>query len=79
MANETISRRPIWQPSFLAQSQLTAFVRHCERSTGAAFSSYDAFHRFSVREFRTFWRLFLTWSGVEFSGAERLGFYGRVA
>jgi acetoacetyl-CoA synthetase len=68
MATETISRRPIWQPSFLAQTQLTAFIRHCERCTGAAFSSYDAFHRFSVREYRTFWRLFLAWSGVEFSG-----------
>jgi acetoacetyl-CoA synthetase len=69
MSNGTIQRRqPIWQPNFLARTQMSAFMRYCERFTGAAFPLYDEFHRFSVRESRTFWRLLLAWSGIEFTG-----------
>src|ERR1700682_616711 len=69
MSNGTIQRRqPIWQPNFLAQPQMSAFMRYCERFTGAAFPLYDEFHRFSVGESRTFWRLLLALSGIEFTG-----------
>ena len=39
-------------------SQLAEFTRFCEQHTGAHLPSRD-FHEFSVREFRTFWKLFL--------------------
>jgi hypothetical protein len=29
---------------------------------------YAAFHLFSIAEYRCFWRLFLDWSGVTWSG-----------
>jgi acetoacetyl-CoA synthetase len=45
-------------------SQLSIFVRYAEAQTGQRFVDWESFHRFSVREFRTFWRLFLTWSGL---------------
>jgi len=50
------------------QSQLAEFVRHCELSTGRAFQDYWAFDRFSVEEFPAFWRLFLGWSRLPYTG-----------
>lgn len=62
--------RPIFRPSAaaIAGSQLTAFRRYCETEVGVAFDDYDAFDRFSVCEFRDFWRLFLRWSGFPVEG-----------
>ena len=51
------------------RSQMTAFTRYCEQSTGRSFPDHAAFHAFSVEDFRTFWRLFLEWSGVPCEGA----------
>ena len=64
------ARIPVFTPSpdVVANSQLTAFMRFCEAGTGTRFPDHAAFHRFSVEEFRTFWRLFLDWSGVEHEG-----------
>lgn len=53
----------------VARSRLTAFVRWCEAETGQRFPDHGAFDRFSVEEFREFWRLFLRWSGLPWEGA----------
>ncbi len=60
----------VWSPSpeAVAASQLTAFMRRCEEATGERFADYAAFHAFSVRELRTFWRLFVAWSGMAVEG-----------
>lgn len=63
-------------------SQLSSFVRYCEAETGRRFEwppscrevgrpgkKHDDFHAFSVREFRSFWRLFLAWSKIICDGA----------
>jgi acetoacetyl-CoA synthetase len=61
----------VWTPSpeAVAASQLTDFRRHCEAATGQRFADHAAFHAFSTREFRTFWRLFVAWSGVAVEGS----------
>jgi acetoacetyl-CoA synthetase len=50
-------------------SQLTAFMRYCEAATGARFPDHQAFHQFSVVDYRQFWLLFLRWSGALHDGA----------
>ena len=52
----------------IAGSQLTAYMHYCERETGQIFPCYDAFQEFSVSEFRSFWNLFLKWSGIAHEG-----------
>jgi acetoacetyl-CoA synthetase len=63
-------REPIWIPSAesVGRTQLAAFISHCETSTGRHFPTSTAFHRFSVQEFRHFWRLILDWSKIPYSG-----------
>jgi acetoacetyl-CoA synthetase len=56
-------------PRTVSRSQLMAFREWCERMTGRRFPDYAAFDRFSVDEFREFWRLFLEWSGLPREGA----------
>ena len=65
------TRAPVFVPwpEAVANSQLTAFVRYCELETHTRFSDQAAFHRFSVEEFQTFWRLFLQWSDILREGA----------
>ncbi len=60
----------VWSPTDVGieASQLTAFRRHCEAATGEAFPTHQAFHEFSVRSFRAFWRLFVAWSGLLVEG-----------
>lgn len=53
----------------VAPSQLTAFRRWCEARTGLHLPDHAAMDRFSVEEFRSFWRLFLEWSGLPRDGA----------
>lgn len=48
-------------------SQLSEFRGFCEQHTGQSLPD-SVFHDFSVREFRTFWGLFLQWSGIAFDG-----------
>lgn len=57
----------VWEPTpaAVAASQRTAFRRHVEAVTGERFADEGAFHAFSVREFRTFWREFARWTGLE--------------
>jgi acetoacetyl-CoA synthetase len=55
-------------PTDVAASQLTAFMRYCEDETGRSFPDQAAFYRFSVEEFRLFWLLLTRWSGLAFSG-----------
>lgn len=50
-------------------SQLTAFMRWCEDRTGQHLPDYAAMDRFSVDQFRNFWRLFLEWSDLPRHGA----------
>ncbi len=57
------------KPEVAESSQLAAFMRYCEQHTGQAFDDQDAFHKFSVAEFRQFWSLFLVWSGVAYEGS----------
>jgi acetoacetyl-CoA synthetase len=68
--DETEPRDPIFNPDpiSIAHSQLTAFMRHCEREMARTFVDYAAFHKFSVADFRLFWRLFLCWSGIAHDG-----------
>ncbi|MBR1175857.1 acetoacetate--CoA ligase [Bradyrhizobium sp. KB893862 SZCCT0404] len=52
-----------------AQSQLTAFSQWCEARTGRQLRDHAAMDRFSVENFRSFWRLFLEWSDLPRDGA----------
>jgi acetoacetyl-CoA synthetase len=47
---------------------MTLFAHYCAQNTGRSFDSYEALYRFSTDEFRTFWRLFLDWSNLSYSG-----------
>ena len=50
----------------MAASQMTAFTAALEAYTGKVFASYEALHRFSVREYKTFWKCFVHWSNDAF-------------
>ena len=52
----------------VAHSQLTEFMRFCERQTGRRLADQSAFHAFSVQQNRAFWALFLTWSRIAADG-----------
>jgi len=67
-----MGRVPIYTstPEHAAASQMTAFTTALQAFTGQVFSSYDALHDFSVREYRTFWQCFVQWShGIAWSGS----------
>lgn len=55
-------------PAVIANSALTGFMRFCEERTGLRFLDQTGFHRFSVADFETFWRLFLGWSELRIDG-----------
>ena len=52
--------------SAVRASQMTDFRAYCERHTHLTLPDARSFHDFSVREFRTFWKLFLDWSTIAF-------------
>ena len=54
-----------------AASQMTAFTTALEATTGKVFTSYEALHDFSVRDYKSFWKFFVHWSNDAFdlSGA----------
>ncbi len=66
---------PLNEPVFcppaatVASSQLTAFMQECAAATGQRFPDAATFDRFAVAEFRQFWRLFLSWSGLPLDGS----------
>jgi acetoacetyl-CoA synthetase len=49
-------------------SRMTRFAEFCAAATGRNFADHASFHQFSVGEFRTFWKLFLQWSGLPVAG-----------
>lgn len=53
----------------LAHSQLTGFTHWCETRIGQKLSDHAAMDRFSVQEFRSFWRLFMEWCDLPKEGA----------
>lgn len=55
-------------PQQAAATQLADFRRYCESTTGRTFHDQAAFHRFSVNEFRVFWRGYLDWSTLLVEG-----------
>jgi acetoacetyl-CoA synthetase len=52
-----------------ARSQMRAFIDHLGRSGGPVFDSYAALHEWARADFRSFWRCFLDWTGIPFSGS----------
>ncbi len=58
-------------PAVIAASQLTAFRRHCELELGRSIPNEEAFYRFSVDEYRLFWRSFARWSDILLEGDEQ--------
>lgn len=52
-----------------AHSQLTVFRQWCEARTGRILPDDAVMDRFSVQDFRSFWRLFLEWSDLPRDGA----------
>jgi acetoacetyl-CoA synthetase len=64
------TRKPIYipDPAVIARSELTDFTRFCADRTGFCFPDQASFHRFSSTDYRTFWRLFLDWSGLIIDG-----------
>ncbi|HWO48033.1 MAG TPA: hypothetical protein VNM41_08230, partial [Solirubrobacterales bacterium] len=50
------------------KSQLEDFLKLCEERTGRTFADPQAFHSFSIEDFREFWRLFLEWADPRRSG-----------
>jgi len=63
--------RPPWlrRANDRTTTQLTEFRRYCEQRTGRQFADHAALDAFSVAEFRSFWRLFLEWSGLRVEGS----------
>jgi acetoacetyl-CoA synthetase len=50
-------------------TQLAAFRRLCEATTGRDLGAAAALHDFSTSEYRRFWRLFLDWSELVWDGS----------
>ena len=50
----------------MAASQMTAFTAALEAYTGEVFTTYEALHNFSVRDYKTFWKCFAHWSNDAF-------------
>jgi acetoacetyl-CoA synthetase len=71
MQCDHIAPRPAFRPSpeVIAGSQLTAFIGYCEQETGLSIRDSTALHEWAVREFREFWRCFLSWSRIDFEGS----------
>jgi len=70
MDSEAQLEVPLYSPAAatVSRSQLTEFLRYCETMLSRAFADYRAFDRFSVQDFRRFWRLFLCWSEITQEG-----------
>ena len=50
-------------------SQLAGFRGRCEAVSGQDLKDPEALHRWSVAEYRTFWRLFLEWAELAWEGS----------
>ena len=65
-----MSAVPLFVPDPVAAdaTAMAAFRRFCAARIGVALDDYFALHNWAVRDWRTFWSLFLEWSGVRRSG-----------
>jgi acetoacetyl-CoA synthetase len=52
----------------LPASQMTEFIRFCERASSRRFADYIEFETFTMQDYRQFWRHFLDWSEIAYSG-----------
>ncbi len=52
----------------LPATELTEFIRFCERAASRRFVDYIEFEIFTIQNYRQFWRCFLDWSGIAYSG-----------
>ena len=52
----------------LPATELTEFIRYCERAASRRFVDYIEFETFTIQNYRQFWRCFLDWSGIAYSG-----------
>jgi acetoacetyl-CoA synthetase len=52
----------------LPATQLTEFIRFCEHAASRRFADYIEFETFTTQNYRQFWRYFLDWSGIAYSG-----------
>jgi hypothetical protein len=66
----TYYQPPIFTPDprRAAASQLADFIRFCSDSPDRDFANQTAFHEFSTKQFRTFWRRLLDWSDLPVDG-----------
>lgn len=66
----TRSATPIFAPSAatIEASQLTAFIRFCAQLTGRSLADSRELYQLSVDELELFWQLFLSFSGLAWSG-----------
>jgi acetoacetyl-CoA synthetase len=67
-----LERTPVYinTPECAATSQMTAFTATLQAHAREILDNYQTLHDFSVREYRTFWRVFVQWSqGLEWSGS----------
>jgi len=61
-----------------ARSQMAEFCTGAERLTGQAFQGdYLRLHRWACEDIQTFWKFFLEWTGVPFSGSSLPVFEGQ--
>ena len=63
----------LWRPTAdqVAQTQLTQFLAHVDQVLSpkpAVTTSYEAAHAWSTKEYESFWREWLSYSGIIFSG-----------
>jgi acetoacetyl-CoA synthetase len=56
----------------LSATQMTDFIRFCERAGSRRFADYIEFETFTMQNYRQFWRYFLDWSGIAYSGDPNL-------
>jgi acetoacetyl-CoA synthetase len=52
----------------LPATELSDFIRFCERAASRRFVDYTQFEAFTSRNYELFWRCFLDWSGIAYSG-----------
>lgn len=55
-------------PASQTPPAVSDFIAHVERAMGQRFADYARFEDFAIRDFRRFWRCFLDWSGIVYSG-----------
>jgi acetoacetyl-CoA synthetase len=49
-------------------TQMTEFIGYCERAASRRFADYIEFETFTIQNYRQFWRYFLDWSAISYSG-----------